>query len=350
MPILKALPGEHTPHPLLTTGVGPSKSSFGFSFGPATLLLLSLPSNDTGADLSSQTTVLWPSNLLAVNAKDHSNFLQGAGSSAPLPGTVSSSAEFHMSLFSLDTDGKGAGDIQTPEQGQGALVGDAFKVALIQLMAGNNNVPIPLTHTVSNRKANPPPYVHQEPKILFVFDNITRDWDPYPTILLPRPQCSAPTEQEVCCSFHPCTSSVGHDAAYLAAVQGSKPKKDKKSKNQGTTTAMPCKHAHHEDKESETTEGPSSKKTKVKDVMIVSGDEHQSFLFLSQLSIAQFPYLAVAATKVIHKQGPGPAKPLPVTLGISGKGFSEKVPSLAKVVKNGIKIIGIDMLCKCSRV
>ncbi len=43
----------------------------------------------------------------------------------------------------------------------------------------------------------------------------------------------------------------------------------------------------------------------------------------------------------IHKWGPGPAKPPPVTLGVSGQGFSEKVPLSAKVVKNGIKTIGI---------
>ncbi len=51
--------------------------------------------------------------------------------------------------------------------------------------------------------------------------------------------------------------------------------------------------------------------------------------------------LAAVATKAVHKRGPGPSKPPPVTLGVSGKGFGEKVPSSAKLVKNGIKTIGV---------
>ncbi len=65
------------------------------------------------------------------------------------------------------------------------------------------------------------------------------------------------------------------------------------------------------------------------------------FSFLVPNSFAQYLYLAVAATKAIRKRGPGPAKPPPVTLGISGKGFGEKVPASAKVVENGIKTIGV---------
>lgn len=52
-------------------------------------------------------------------------------------------------------------------------------------------------------------------------------------------------------------------------------------------------------------------------------------------------FLAVVATKAVRKRGPGPSKPPPVTLGVSGKGFGEKVPSSAKAVKNGIKTIGV---------
>ncbi len=52
-------------------------------------------------------------------------------------------------------------------------------------------------------------------------------------------------------------------------------------------------------------------------------------------------FLVVRATPVIRKRGPGPSKPPPVTLGVSGGGFGEKVPSTAKALKNGIKSIGV---------
>ncbi|KAK0215968.1 hypothetical protein EDD85DRAFT_962531 [Armillaria nabsnona] len=300
-----------TPSPSDSDSSSSLKSSFSLSFSLATLLLSSLSLNAAGIDLSTQNIITQPSNagLLAVDASSHPNIIpQGAGSNAPTQDNES-------------------------EQGQGAPVGNAFKVAVTKLMAGNDNVPVPPTHTASNREANPPPYIYQEPKILFIFDDITGDWDPYPVILLPRPQCSAPTEQEVCHSSHPHASPDGCDATYLATAQGSKSKKDKKGKNKGPGTTAPHKWTCHEDNNNETADRPSSKKTKVKDVMVVSDDEHSYFLFLPQLSIA--------VTKVICKRGPGPAKPPPVTLGVSSKGFGEKVPSSAKVVKNGIKTIGV---------
>ncbi len=43
----------------------------------------------------------------------------------------------------------------------------------------------------------------------------------------------------------------------------------------------------------------------------------------------------------IHTYGPGPSKPLAVTLGVGGGGFGEKVPPSAKVIKNGLKSIGV---------
>ncbi len=131
---------------------------------------------------------------------------------------------------------------------------------------------------MSDREVNPPPYVRQEPEILFVFDDITGDWDPYPMILLPRPQRSAPAEQEVRCSSRPRASPVGHDAAYLAAAQGSKTKKDKKNekdKTKGTDTAAPRKRARREDNKDETAGEPAPKKSKLQDAIIISDDERE---------------------------------------------------------------------------
>ncbi len=119
-----------------------------------------------------------------------------------------------------------------------------------------------------------PPYYRQEPEISFIFDDMTGDWEPYPTVFLPRPQRPIPTEQELRRSSHPRASPVGHAAAYLAAAQGSKSQKDKKvvkSKTKGTDTA-PRKRARHEDNDDETAERPAIKKPKVKDAVVVSDD------------------------------------------------------------------------------
>ncbi len=50
--------------------------------------------------------------------------------------------------------------------------------------------------------------------------------------------------------------------------------------------------------------------------------------------------------KVVRRCGPGLSKPPPVTLGVSGGGFGEKVPSLAMVVKDGIKSLGVLVVDK----
>ncbi len=47
------------------------------------------------------------------------------------------------------------------------------------------------------------------------------------------------------------------------------------------------------------------------------------------------------ATPIVWKCGPGPSKPPPITLGISGGGFGEKVLSTTKAIQNGIKSISV---------
>ncbi|PBK89739.1 hypothetical protein ARMGADRAFT_1083185 [Armillaria gallica] len=252
---------------------------------------------------SSFETVAHPSNtgVLAVDAKTRSNIIpQGSSSTQD------------------DEDEEG---FCNPQQGQGTIDGEVFAG-----VGADDEVPTPSGPVPSDLAAGPPPYYRREPEISFIFDDMTEDWDPYPTIFLPRPQRSVPSEQELHRSSRLRTSPAGHDAAYLAAAQGSKPKKDKKNeknKNKGTNTTAPHKCVRHADNKDETTERPAPKKPKVKDIVVVSDDK------------------PAVATKAIRKRGPGPSKPPPVTLGVSGKGFGEKVPSSAKVVKNGIKTIGV---------
>ncbi|PBK92553.1 hypothetical protein ARMGADRAFT_1080615, partial [Armillaria gallica] len=280
-----------------------------------------VPPNDAGADSVNQETVAHPSNtgVLAVDAKTCSNIIpQGSSSTQGAVAFHSSSCE---SLFYPGTDDEDEEGFHNPQQGQGTIDGEVFAG-----VGADDEVPTPSGPVPSDLAAGPPPYYRREPEISFVFDDMTEDWDPYPTIFLPRPQRSVPSEQELRRSSRPRASPAGHDTAYLAAAQGSKPKKDKKNeknKNKGTNTTAPRKCARHADNEDETTERPAPKKPKVKDIVVVSDDE------------------PAVATKAVHKRGPGPLKPPPITLGVSGKGFGEKVPSSAKVVKNGIKTIGV---------
>ncbi|KAK0238234.1 hypothetical protein EDD85DRAFT_952416 [Armillaria nabsnona] len=75
---------------------------------------------------------------------------------------------------------------------------------------------------------------------------------------------------------------------------------------------IPHKHAWHDDGMVEVKDKPAAKKPKLKETSVIDEDK------------------PAVATKVVHKHGPGPSKLLPVTLGISGEGFGEKVPSSAK--------------------
>ncbi|PBK82631.1 hypothetical protein ARMGADRAFT_1038424 [Armillaria gallica] len=131
-------------------------SSFGLSFGLATLLPSSLPLNDAGVDSVNQEAVAQPSNS--------------------------------------DDDEEEEG-IQNPLQVQGTTDGEVFED-----VGANDEAPAPSAPAPSDLAASPPPYVRQAPEISFVFDDISGDWEPYPTVFLPRPQHLAPTEQGLHCS------------------------------------------------------------------------------------------------------------------------------------------------------
>ncbi len=69
---------------------------------------------------------------------------------------------------------------------------------------------------------------------------------------------------------------------------------------------------------------PAPKRPKLKETIVVAEDECEFFLIFVRSFLNLF--LAAVATKVVRKRGPGPSKPPPVTLGVSGGGFGEKVP------------------------
>ncbi len=96
--------------------------------------------------------------------------------------------------------------------------------------------------------------------------------------------------------------------------------------------------------EAQIVEKPATKRLKSRKAPDAAND---GALSLSEMpNISDFCLPAVRATPAIHKHGPGPSKPLPVTLGVSGGGFGEKVPSLAKVVWNSVKSIGMLIVDK----
>ncbi|SJL08191.1 uncharacterized protein ARMOST_11554 [Armillaria ostoyae] len=180
----------------------------------------------------------------------------------------------------------------------------------------------------------PPTQSHRKThRISFVFDDVTGDFeDPHPTIFLPRRP--APQEQSPRRSTRPHVSPVDQDAAYFKATQESKPsrvKKDKKKHAESLSKkaakgkekeASSLKRSRDDDDTAPAVDKPATKKLKAADTKVAGAE-------------------AVRATPAFQKRGPAPSKPPAVSMGISGGGFGEKVPSTAKPIKDGLKNIGV---------
>ncbi|PBK77616.1 hypothetical protein ARMSODRAFT_1010266 [Armillaria solidipes] len=292
----------------------PSRSSYGLSFGSAALLPSPSQFKKTGS-----TTAIQPStsSLLTVDAATRPIVLLG-----PDPARLREDDE--------------------EEQGRGVMVdedrieGSDDEDGAFQGQEGDAPIP-PLDNPMDIDKGSsqqfddvpspPPARIHRrEHKISFVFDDVTGDFEPYPTIFLPRPQILTSQEQAPHRSTRPPASSVGPDAAYLQAAQGSKAvlkkkKKDAKGKFKETEGAIPHKRTR-DDEGGPSVDKPAAKKLK------------STATTVDDTKVA-------GPTKAFRKRGPAPSKPPAVTMGVSGGGFGEKVPASAKEVKNGVKNIGV---------
>ncbi|SJL15921.1 uncharacterized protein ARMOST_19429 [Armillaria ostoyae] len=111
-------------------------------------------------------------------------------------------------------------------------------------------------------------------------------------------------------------SKVKKDKKHLAA---SSSKKDAKGKEKELAL---LKRARNDDDDSHPVDMPVTKKLKSRDTKV---DEAE----------------VVRATPAFRKRGPAPSKPPAMSMGISGGGFGEKVPSTAKPIKDGLKNIGV---------
>ncbi|PBK92552.1 hypothetical protein ARMGADRAFT_1080612 [Armillaria gallica] len=186
----------------------------------------------------------------------------------------------------------------------------------------------------SDGTTSPPPTnmarcLRHEPKISFVFNDTTGDFvESYPTIFLSRPVAPPSQSQDLRRSVRSNTSPVNRNAAYLKTAQSSKSdvkkkKKDSKSKDKAPEVAVPRKRTRDDNDGSQAVDKPAVKKLKSKDIK--TADDK-----------------VVRATPAVRKRGPGPTRPPAVTLGVSGGGFGEKVPSTAKAIKDGLKSIVIN--------
>ncbi|KAK0445255.1 hypothetical protein EV421DRAFT_1734929 [Armillaria borealis] len=306
----------------------PSRSSYGLSFGMAALL----PSPQSSKTGPSMAIPLSRSRLLTVDAATRPALLLGPDPTRR-EGSVPAPSSFFKPLFYPGTDDE-------EEQSCGVMV-DEENVEESDgedsVSQGQEDVPTPPMDALmdvnkeptqqSDDTPSPPPtkVCHQKPKISFVFDDTTGNFeDPHPTIFLPRPQVLTSQEQALRRSTHPPASSVGPDTTYLQVVWESKAvlkkkKKDAKDKFKKTEGAIPYKRAQ-DDKGGPSIDKPAAKRLK------------STTTTVADTKVAR-------PTKAFCKRGPVPAKPLAVTMGVSGGGFREKVPASAKEVKNGIKSI-----------
>ncbi|PBK81125.1 hypothetical protein ARMGADRAFT_1091544 [Armillaria gallica] len=271
------------------------------------------------------------SKLLIVDAATCSSVIPGP--SPAHKGSVDLLLGIHEPLFFPGTD-------EEEEQVREDLVEDERKEEIAGTDGEDGDMPG--QHDDDNQSSNeatsPPPTKLarrlQKPRTEFVFDDLTGDFDPYPTIFLPRR--SVAQDPNLRQSAHPHGSPVNPSAAYLKATQGSKadaPKKkrkDVKRKDKAPEVAVSHKCAQDNDDGAPTVEKPATKRLKLKDT-----DDK-----------------VVHAMPAVCKCGPGLTRPPAVTLGVGGGGFGEKVPSTAKAIKDGLKSIGVleveeDFWCIC---
>ncbi|KAK0197642.1 hypothetical protein F5146DRAFT_1130511 [Armillaria mellea] len=279
----------------------PSRSSYGLSFGPANLLPSSSQTNGASLDLTDPAATapgLRPK-LFAVNAKDRPyTFL------AP---NVSDEEEEEVQVSTLPTGDNHATpgvDNAVQDLGDSAPTGEA----LVR----------PKARSLKSKTS-------------FVFDDDTGELDAYPTIFLSRTMVTNPQGGPLRRSSRPHEPPTHADAAYNKAAQATQSKKNKKSsksKFQDSEVAAPRKRARNDDEGASKAGKPVFKKPRLQSVEEISDDE------------------PVAATKAVRKRGPGLSKPPPVSIGISGGGFGEKVPTGWKPLKNGVKNIGVLVVSK----
>ncbi|KAK0245021.1 hypothetical protein EDD85DRAFT_943382 [Armillaria nabsnona] len=325
----------------------PLKLSFGLSFGLATLLPSPSQSQE-GVNSVHQEAMTQPSNpgLIAIHASTRPNFIpQGAASN---PGNVpfsffKSRALIHVLLGTDEEEDQVPGDLVTGDtsffEDDGASSDLPGPDGDMTTPGQDEQMEIDEGDQSSDRVSSPPPLnkahrLCQAPKISFIFNKATGDFaNPHPTIFLPRPAAPPAPAQDLRRSTCSHVSPVNPNAAYLEAAQGSKSdlnkkKKDSKCKDNVAKSTIPQKQARPDEKDTQVKARPTLKKLKLKELIVLDEDE------------------PAIATKVVRKCGPGPSQPLPVTLGVSGGGFSEKVPSSAKVVKARIKSIGMLVVDK----
>ncbi|PBK85139.1 hypothetical protein ARMGADRAFT_1087811 [Armillaria gallica] len=292
------------------------KPGTSFKFGP--------PAHTAGSETSLKSS---SSRLLMVDAATWP--LVNPGPNPVDEGSVAPFPRVYGPLFFPGTDDE-------EEQVQGDLIEDSH---IKDEIAGTNGEDGDVQSRAeedaqsSDGATSPPPTnmarrLRHEPKISFVFNDTTGDFvESYPTIFLSRLVAPPSQSQDLRCSVRSNTSPVNRNAAYLKTAQSSKSdakkkKKDSKSKDKAPEVAVPRKRTRDDDDGSQAVDKPAVKKLKSKDIK--TADDK-----------------VVRATLAVRKRGPGPTRPPAVTLGVGGGGFSEKVPSTAKAIKDGLKSIGV---------
>ncbi|PBK98333.1 hypothetical protein ARMGADRAFT_1075193 [Armillaria gallica] len=270
---------------------------------PAQQLRVGPLANATQSGASTPT----PSCIFVVNAANRPNIIPGCDSILQGEGSSSALLRSCKPLFLPGTDDEleqGQGDLVKAGRVDDEVVGTDGEDGDLQGHYEDDA-------SSSDEATSPPPTnvarrLRQEPKISFVFDEATGDFvESHLTIFLPRPAILTSQSQ---------------------AIQGPKPevkkkRKEAKSKDKTSEVTVPCKHARNEDEGSRVVDKPAAKKLKSK--------------------VRPVDDVEVCPTPVVRRHGPGLLKPPPVTLGVSGGGFGEKVPSTATAVKNSIKSIGV---------
>ncbi|KAK0197661.1 hypothetical protein F5146DRAFT_1156390 [Armillaria mellea] len=249
-----------------------------------------------------------------------SNIMPGPNPSLPSAGTVAHSFRPREPLFLSGTD----------EEDEGIRGSSVEDDRAGEEVAGTDGEDADKGDRIEDEASPPPsnkPRRLRKPRVAFVFDDITGDFlDSYPTIFLSRPEIPSAQRQDPRRSTcHP--SSSNPDAAYLKLAQKpqvdlkKKHRKDSKGKGKGEATAS-RKRSRDDESDIQIMERPVTKKLKSQNATVGNDD-------------------AVRATPAVQRRGPGLSKLPPVSLGVSGGGFGERVPQDFQAIDDGVESIGV---------
>ncbi|KAK0183541.1 hypothetical protein F5146DRAFT_1151969 [Armillaria mellea] len=286
-------------------------------------ILLQSPTRSQTVGQSAASGTL--STLLTVNAASHARVFPGPDPTRVDEGSGPSTPSKHESLFfaGMDDDNENADNNKSFDESTGATVIPSSAAA---------TVPMVFDQIVDDDTATSPPpatsvWRHCQPIIKFMFDDVTGDFlEAHLTIFLTRPP-SQDQDKEI----EPHRSTWPHILPPTLNVPQNPMDKGTKKHKTPRSTSQDKKDSKGKEKT-----GVSLKRTRFANEEVPAGDQPAT-----KKSKGSKGMVAVCATPIVQKRGPGLSKLPPVSLGVSGGGFGENVSKDFEPIDDDLKSVGV---------